>query len=131
MFTFLRLHQCYWSNITKPGKFCKSKNFLKLKVSDTKHTYIFAALNDDSIAEEGYAYYLQGSVELITWLVHFVYVLTLLERLTPSIRGKRGALCFFVIVAIVDCLRCKTIITKDLTEGKIFCLKVSWFHFKT
>ena len=70
-----------------------------------------------SIAEEGLAYYLQGSVEVIKWLIHFVYVMTLLERLTPSIRGKRGALCFFVIVAIVDCLRCKTIITKDVSEG--------------
>ena len=36
------------------------------------------------------------------------------------ILGKRGALCFFVIVAIVDCLRCKTIITKDVSEGSLY-----------
>ena len=29
-------------------------------------------------------------------------------------------MCFFVIVAIVDCLRCKTIITKDITEGSLY-----------
>ena len=88
-----------------------------------KISITITAVSDDSIAEEGYAYYLQGTFEVITWLVHFVYVMILLERLTPSIRGKRGALCFFVIVAIVDCLRCKTIITKDLTEGNIFLQK--------
>ena len=37
-----------------------------------------------------------------------------------SFSGKRGALCFFVILTIVDCLRCKTIITKDVSEGSLY-----------
>ena len=46
------------------------------------------ALHIDVMSEEGISYYLEGAIEISTWLLHFIYVMTLVERLTPSIRGE-------------------------------------------
>ena len=81
-----------------------------------------AILDTDVLTEEGISFYVSNSVECFCWLLHFIYVMILLERVTPSIRGKRGALCLFVIVAIVDCLRCKTIITRDVSDPRLYTL---------
>ena len=46
------------------------------------------ALHIDVMSEEGISYYIEGAIEISTWLLHFIYVMTLVERLTPSIRGE-------------------------------------------
>ena len=46
-----------------------------------------AALHIDAVAEHGISFYIEDAVELLCWLLHFIYVMTLLERLSPSIRG--------------------------------------------
>ena len=46
------------------------------------------ALHIDVMSEEGISYYVEGAIEISTWLLHFIYVMTLVERLTPSIRGE-------------------------------------------
>ncbi len=99
-----------------------------------------AALHINVVYEEGISYYVEASIEVLAWLLHFIYVMILLgkrpftlkyprrklstdfflERITPSIRGKRVALCIFVMVAIVDCLRCKTIITRDINDLTLY-----------
>ena len=66
--------------------------------------------------EQGISYYIGGSVEAFSWVIHFIYVCCLLERVTPSIRGKRGALCIFIVVLIIDCLSCKTKIQNNRND---------------
>ena len=81
---------------------------------------VTAALHADVLVEEGISYYIDASVEIFSWLLHFIYVIILLERVTPSIRGRRKALCVFIMVAIVDCLRCKTLITREEIDPTIY-----------
>ena len=58
------------------------------------------ALNIDVMSEEGISYYLEGAIEISTWLLHFIYVMTLVERLTPSIRGEFDL--WFVIIDLFE-----------------------------
>ena len=46
-----------------------------------------AVIHIDVVAEHGISFYVEDAVELFCWLLHFIYVMTLLERLSPSIRG--------------------------------------------
>ena len=51
-------------------------------------------------------------LQVFSWLTHFIYIIVLLERISPSTRGKRSVLFIFVMVAIIDCLQCRTLITR-------------------
>ena len=53
-----------------------------------------------------------SSLQVFSWLLHFIYVIVLLERISPSTRGKRSVLFLFTMVTIIDCLQCRTLITR-------------------
>ena len=64
----------------------------------------------------GISYYVEESIEVFSWLLHFIYIMILLERVTPSIRGKRGALFILIMVTIVDCLQCRSLLVQSRHE---------------
>merc|ERR550532_808687 len=61
---------------------------------------------------DGWAKLVEPGIQVFSWLTHFIYVIVLLERISPSTRGKRSVLFIFVMVAIIDCLQCRTLITR-------------------
>ena len=73
-------------------------------------------LHANILQNVGISYFIEESIEVFSWLLHFVYIMILLERSTPSIRGKRGALFILIMVTIVDCLQCRSLLVQSRHE---------------
>ncbi len=69
-------------------------------------------VNDDGLSEV-----VETSAQVLSWLLHFIYIMLLLERISPSIRGRRGALFVFVMVGIVDAIQCRSTLVNTVFVG--------------
>lgn len=68
---------------------------------------------DDGISEIAETF-----IQIFSWLVHFMYVIFLLDRISPSIRGRRAVLFMFVMAAVVDCIQCRSILLLDPPDNR-------------
>ena len=74
------------------------------------------ALGVNILMQVGLSYYVEECLEVFSWLIHFIYVMCLLERISPSIRGKRLMIMVLIMVTLVDCLQCRSILVNSFRE---------------
>ena len=76
-------------------------------------------LSANVLSHVGISYYIEECLEVFSWLIHFIYVMCLLERVSPSIRGKRFMVMVLIMVTLVDCLQCRSLLVQSFRETSL------------